>query len=382
MTRPPDWNPKSQEVLRDQCAAYDQMRQNCPVAYSEMLGWSLFRHQDIVRVLEDHATFSSQVSKHLSVPNGMDPPEHTKFRSLVEPLFRPAAMAAFEPKCRAIASELLKDIAPGSEVEFIAEFAQPFAVRAQCESLGWHAEMYEPLRLWTRKNQRATFEQDRPAMAQVAQEFDGYTAELLRHRRENKATNEHDAIASLLEARIDGRPLKDEELVSILRNWTVGEIGTISAAVGILAHFLACNGQMQTTLRENPAKIPDAIEEILRVHGPLVANRRVTTCPVQIGGRAIAAGERVSLNWISANRDEGVFEDPYSVRMDRDQSQNLLYGAGIHACPGAPLARLEMRVALEELLARTQQLVVNADAPPTLLIFPASGFATLPLIVN
>ncbi|MEZ6081580.1 MAG: hypothetical protein R3C56_39695 [Pirellulaceae bacterium] len=100
MTRPPDWNPKSQEVLRDQCAAYDQMRQNCPVAYSEMLGWSLFRHRDIVRVLEDHATFSSQVSKHLSVPNGMDPPEHTKFRSLVEPLFRPAAMAAFEPKCR------------------------------------------------------------------------------------------------------------------------------------------------------------------------------------------------------------------------------------------------------------------------------------------
>lgn len=382
MTRPPDWNPKSEEVLQDQCAAYDQMRQDCPVAYSEMLGWSLFRHQDIVRVLEDHATFRSLVSKHISVPNGMDPPEHTKFRSLVEPLFRPAAIAAFEPKCRAIASELLDDISCKSDVEFIADFAQPFAVRAQCESLGWHAEMYEPLRLWTRKNQQATFAQDRPAMAQIAQEFEGFTADLLRHRRENAATSEHDVIAILLEARVDGRPLADKELVSILRNWTVGEIGTISAAVGILAHFLAGDLQMQTALRASPEKIPDAIEEILRVHGPLVANRRVTTCPVQIGGRDIAAGERLSLNWISANRDEGVFDDPYTVRLDRDQSQNLLYGVGIHACPGAPLARLEMRIALEELLGRTQQVVCNPDMSPALLIFPASGFATLPLIVS
>ncbi len=382
MKRVPDWNPKSQEVLQDQCAAYDQMRQDCPVAYSEMLGWSLFRHQDIVRVLEDHATFSSQVSKHISVPNGMDPPEHTKFRSLVEPLFRPTAMAAFEPKCRAIAAELLKDISRKSEIEFIADFAQPFAVRAQCESLGWHAEMYEPLRLWTRKNQLATFAQDRPAMAQIAREFEGYTADLLRHHRENAATNEHDVIASLLEARVDGRPLTDEELFSILRNWTVGEIGTISAAVGILAHFLASNLPVQTALRESPERIPGAIEEILRVHGPLVANRRVTTCPVQIGGRSIEAGERLSLNWISANRDEGVFDDPYTVRLDRDQSLNLLYGVGIHACPGAPLARLEMRIALEELLGRTQQVISNPDAPPTLLIYPASGFSTLPLILS
>ena len=80
----PDWDPKSDVVLRDQLAAYDEMRERCPVAYSDFLGWSLFRHEDVVRVLNDHETFSNAVSRHLSVPDGMDPPEHTEYRRIVD----------------------------------------------------------------------------------------------------------------------------------------------------------------------------------------------------------------------------------------------------------------------------------------------------------
>lgn len=114
----------------------------------------------------------------------------------------------------------------------------------------------------------------------------------------------------LLHERVEGRALTDEEIASILRNWTAGERGTIAAAVGILVEYLAARPQLQQQLRMEPARLPAAIDEILRIHAPLVANRRVTTCPVEIGGRQIGAGERVTILWASANRDEAVFGDP------------------------------------------------------------------------
>ena len=242
--------------------------------------------------------------------------------------------------------------------------------------------MHEALRLWTHKNRQATLAQDRVAMASIAQEFEGYVDELLRSRHTPGEHPEHDIAASLLAQEVNGRPLRDEEIASILRNWTVGEVGTISAAVGILAHYLAQHGDLQQQLRAQPALLPEAIDEILRVHGPLVANRRTTTRPVEIGGRKIAAGERISLNWIAANRDPDVFDEADTFRLGRDPAANLLYGAGIHVCPGAPLARMELRLVMEELLGGTALISPPAGKPPTLAVYPASGFATLPLQIR
>ena len=103
----PDWDPGSEAVLSNQIRAYDVMRQRCPVAYSHYLGWSLFRHEDVVRALDDHHTFSSEVSTHLSVPSGMDPPMHTAYRRLIERHFEPGRVEAFEPLCRAVSAELV-----------------------------------------------------------------------------------------------------------------------------------------------------------------------------------------------------------------------------------------------------------------------------------
>lgn len=377
-----DWDPKSDAVLRDQRAAYDEMRERCPVAYSDFLGWSLFRHEDIVRVLNDPDTFSNAVSRHLSVPNGMDPPEHTEYRRIIEPYFRRERMEAFEPQCRKIAANLVQSLLERDEVELISEFAHWFAVRVQCTFLGWPAEMYEPLSLWTQKNHQATFAEDRAAMAKIAREFEGYVVGLLQVRRAAGAQASDDITTSLLRQQVGSRPLRDEEIASILRNWTVGEISTISASVGILVHYISEHADLQLRLRARPPLLPDAIEEILRIHGPLVANRRITTRPVEIGGRKIGAGERISLIWISANRDGRVFKDPEAFRLDRDPAANLLYGAGIHVCPGAPLARMEMRVAMEELLARTTRINPIPDKPPTDAVYPASGFATLSLRIR
>jgi hypothetical protein len=124
--------------------------------------------------------------------------------------------------------------------------------------------------------------------------------------------------------------------VSILRNWTVGELGTIAASAGIVAAYLAEHPELQRDLRANPHDLPAAIDEILRIHPPLIANRRLAATGVELGGRTIAAGERVTVLWASANRDEGVFGDPDEYDPQRNAAANLLYGRGIHDCPGAP----------------------------------------------
>lgn len=380
--RSPDWDPKSAAVLRDQRAACDEMRERCPVAYSDLLGWSLFRHEDVVRVLNDPDTFSSVVSRNLSIPNGMDPPEHGQYRRVIERYFAPQAMQAFEPQCRSIAADLVRSLSGRVESELMGDFSHPFAVRVQCAFLGWPASMHEPLRLWAQKNHAATLAQDRSAMADIAHEFSGYVLGLLQPRRAAGIQGNQDVIGSLTSQQVKGRPLNDEEIISILRNWTVGEISTIAAAVGVVAGYLAEHTDLQRQVRMQPALLPNAIEEILRLYGPLLANRRVTTRTVEIGGRTIGAGERISLNWVAANRDGRVFTDPQSFRLDRDASANLLYGAGIHVCPGAPLARMELRVAVQALLDGTTGIDPIAQRPPTSAVYPASGFATLPLHVT
>ncbi len=376
-----DWDPRSEPVQRDQVAAYDDMRHRCPVAHSQYGNWSVFRHADVVRVLDDPVTFSNVVSTHLSVPNGMDPPEHTAFREINDRYFTPAEMAAFEPACREIARDLVAAL-PRGEVEVMADLALDFANHVQCRFMGWPESLREPLREWALKNQEATLALDRAAMAAVALEFDGYIREQLELRRSAGPAAPGDATTRLLAETVNGRPLTDDEIVSLVRNWTVGELGTIAASVGIVVHYLAAHPEVQRLLREDPSCLETATDEILRIHAPLIANRRRTTAPVTVAGRDIPAGERIMIIWASANRDEEVFGDPDEFRLDRDPADNLLYGRGVHACPGAPLARLELRVLLEELFAGTTELRPVPGKEPVRAAYPGSGYSWLPLHVT
>lgn len=381
-TKSVDWDQRSEAVLKDQMATYDDMRRRCPLATSRYGYTSLFRHADIMHVLTDHETYSNAVSRFPSVPNGMDPPEHTAYRRLIEPYFEPLQMEAFAPVCREVAVRLVQALPEQARVELMADFAQIFALQIQCAWLGWPVELHEPLRLWTLKNQAATLARDEAAMSAVALEFDGYIKDLLTARRNAGSAAPDDVTTRLLRDQALGRPLTDDEIVSILRNWTVGELGTIAASIGIVVHYLAGHAALQQQLREQPPLLPAAIDEILRIHAPLVMNRRVTTRQVSLGGRTLAAGTRLALIWASANRDEAVFGDPDAFRLDRDPQLNLLYGAGIHVCPGAPLARLELRIVMEELLERTSRIALLADQQPVKAFFPASGFSSLPLHID
>lgn len=376
MTSPPssDWDPHSVAASSNQIELYDDMRRRCPVARSDALGWSLFRHADVMQALDDPTTFSNAVSTHLSVPNGMDPPTHTEYRRIIEPYFSVDRMTALEPKCRAIARDAIAALPASGEIDVMASFADEFALQAQCAFLNWPIELHRPLREWVRKNHDATRSRDRAKMAAVAFEFDRHIRAVLDERRA-RGFDASDIASELLREQVQRRNLTDEEIVSILRNWTVGELATISACIGILVGFLAEHTDLQQRLRADPAKLPAAIDEILRIESPLMTSRRITSCPVHVGGREIPARARVTLMWAAANRDERVFERPLDFELERNPALNLLYGAGIHVCPGAPLARLELRVLMQELLA-SATFARSAGNQPTRAVYPASGFSS------
>ncbi|SDS96976.1 hypothetical protein SAMN05216198_3289 [Halopseudomonas litoralis] len=376
-----DWDPRSATTLRDQRAAYDEMRQRCPVAHSDYAGWSVFRHRDVTRVLLDNDTFSNRVSRHISVPNGMDPPEHTPYRKIIEPYFNAERMAEFEPICREIAEDLAGSTLQQDHIELMADFAQPFALRIQCAFMGWPLKLQDNLLSWASRNAEATLARDRAILAALAEEFDALIADLLHTRRRagTSADADADVTSALMQEQINGRPLSDQEIASILRNWTVGEVGTIAASVGILTQFLAANPEVQQQLRDDPELLWQANDEILRLHGPLVDNRRRATCPVKLGGRQIEAGQRITINWLAANRDPDIFADPERFSLERDPSLNLLYGAGVHVCPGAPLARMELVIIMRSLLQHSSSLQLIAEQPATLATYPSSGYASLPL---
>lgn len=376
-----DWDPRSPEVQADQIASYDEMRRRCPVAHSDYLHWSLFRHSDVVRVLHDPETFSNATSAHLNVPNGMDPPQHSAYRQLIDPYFGPQALRAFEPEFRRIALELVECLPPSAEVEWMDAFARDCALRMLCAFMGWPAALHEPLRDWARRNQAATLAQDRAAMADIACEFDGYIRTQLALRRA-AGLGGTDVTTRLLKETLHGKPLPEAEIVSIVRNWTVGELATMAACIGTLAEYLASHPALQQSLRLQPAGLPAAIDEILRIDAPLIANRRVVRRPVEIGGQRFEPGDRLSIMWASANRDEAVFGDPDAFRTDRDPSLNLLYGAGIHVCPGAPLARLQLRIAMETLLAQLRSIERVPGRAPVRAHYPTGGFSSLPLRVE
>jgi len=378
MTPPiPAWEPLSPEVLADQLGTYDRQRTACAMARSPR-GVTLFRHADVVAAAHDSQTFSSAVSSRRAVPNGMDPPEHAPWRALVDSFFAPVQIAALEPRVRAIADAVVAALPRGTGVEAVADIGGPFAVRAQTAWLGWQGIEGELL-AWMADNHAATRSGDTARNAAVAAAFDAIIRRQLCRRRALGSAAPSDPTTALLSASLDGQPLSDADIVSILRNWTAGDLASMAAALGVVVRFLSTHPDVQQALRDRPEDLAPAIDEMLRLDDPFLVNRRVTTRAVRIGEHELAAGTRVYLNWTSANRDENVFGDSDAYRPERNAPHNLVYGTGIHACPGRPLATMELVVAVEALLKATALIEPAPDAVPERETYPLGGWRRVPV---
>ena len=238
----------------------------------------------------DDVSFSNEVSRFLQVPNGLDGALHTAFREALDPFLARAALAPHRAKFDQVAAELVRSLTRGASVEAVREIGAAFAVRAQSAWLGWPPELEGRLLAWIENNHAATRTGDSARTAQVAEEFDDIIRSVLAQRRcESSPT---DVTGELLRIRVHGRELADAEIVSVLRNWTGGDLGSIALCIGVLVHHLASRPGLQSLLREG---VPDTeldliIDEVLRIDDPFVSNRRVSTSAVDLGGVRLPAG--------------------------------------------------------------------------------------------
>ena len=362
----------------------DAQRQTCPVVREGDGSVTLLAHFDVRAAALDAETFSSAVSAHRALPNSLDGAEHRAYRRLIDAYLTDAEVAAQEPQCREHAAAIVDALPRGVTVRTVLDIGTPYAVRVQSTWLGWPTEIERELVDWVAANREATRSGERARMAQVAEDFDAVISRLLDARRDGSVD---DVTSRLMNDRVDGRPLQHAEIVSILRNWTAGDLSSLAACVGVIVHHLATDVALQGYLRQLVAgdrvrEFEDAVEEILRIDDPFVSNRRVTTRDVVVGGESIAAGTRVVLNWTAANRDPEACPDPDAFNPDGHAAANLVFGIGPHVCPGRALTLMELRVIAWELLARTTRIGLSAERDPVREIAPVSGWAKVPIVLD
>lgn len=365
---------------RDLRAYTDELRPKHPVIRNVAGEWVLLRHADVVAAALDHERFSSRVSRYLQVPNGFDGEEHTRYREVIERHLSHDALEPFIPVFEGVAAQLMAELPRGSVLDAVSDIGAVFAVRAQCEWLGWPAELEPQLLEWMAENHAATRSGDHAWMVNVAEQFDKIILSVILPRRATEGDAPDDVTTRLCREMVDGRLLTETELVSILRNWTGGDLGSIALCVGVLVAHVAQQPELAERLRTaSDNEVEAVIDEVLRLDDPFVSNRRITTCPVQIGGQDIPSGARVKLNWTSANRDEAVF-DNNRFDPERNAAANLVYGIGKHVCPGRLLATWELRIALQALLASVQTIKLAPDQQPEREVAPVGGYHRVPVI--
>lgn len=366
---------------RDLRAYTDELRPKYPIVRNRFGEWVLLRHADVLAAAQDDERFSSNVSRYLQLPNGLDGDEHTRYRTIIDRYLSKAAIAPFAPTFQRVASQLVAGLPKGDVVDAVTDIGAVFAVRAQCAWLGWPAELEPQLLAWMAENHAATRSGDHDRMASVAHQFDEIVRSVVRPRRTPGTHQPDDVTTRLCHETVAGQPLSEPELVSILRNWTGGDLGSIALCVGVLIAHLAEHPERVELMRNATDTELDAmIDEILRIDDPFVSNRRVTTCPVHIGGKKIPAGAKVKLNWTSANRDESVF-GTNEFAPERNAANNLVYGSGKHVCPGRLLATLELRIAIQTLLTAVHSFELVPHQPPEREVAPVGGFHRVPVVL-
>lgn len=225
------------------------------------------------------------------IPNALDGAEHAAYRAVVDRYLTTERVDRDEEQCRHHVAAIVDGLARGRPVDAVAGLGLPYAVRAQSTWLGWAPDLEEELVGWVADNHAATRSGDRTRTAEVAERFDRFIRRLL---DELRGTSTSDVTAELMGDRVDGRPLTDEEVVSILRNWTAGDLASLAASIGVIAHQLATTPTFQDQVRshvraDDRDAVTAAVLEMLRIDDPFVSNRRVTS-PHRARRRAPGAG--------------------------------------------------------------------------------------------
>lgn len=347
-------------------------RAHRPVYYDEQQrSWQVFRYEHLSEILGDPGRYLADLGDlQPSNPDldlvrkgnfvNMDGSRHRKLRGLVAQAFTPKVVANLEPRIVALAGELL-DAAESDQFDLVGQLAYPLPVIVIAELLGIPAADRVHFRRWA--EEFFPFDETEPDIAGTQDAVDSLTptvrqmtAYLMDHIAERRRRPREDLTSRLVQAEIDGERLADDEMVGLIALLlTAGHI-TTAALLGNAVHTLDRRPAVTARLRADRSAVPGAIDEVLRFRPPLPRLTRRTATDVTLGGQRLPAGEIVALWLVSGNRDEAKFPDPDVFDVDRRPNQHLSFGHGIHFCLGAPLARLETRLALGLLFDRYREI--------------------------
>ncbi len=391
-------NPYSYEFHEDPYPIYRWLRDESPVHHNEELDfWALSRYEDVLNAHRDHERFSSAqgVSLELMGPETapmrealpmmimMDPPRQTRLRKLVNRVFTPRAVSGLEPEIRRLAVGLLERFVEEGRGDFVRQFSALLPVEVISTILGIPAEDRTMVRerVDASLHREADTPHPPPSAIDAMVEAVGYYCSLVAERRKRPR---EDMLSGLVEATTEGEDgsverLSDEEIV--------GFCGLLAGAGSETVTKLLANGvvlfsrhpEQRAKVVEDPARIPDAVEEILRIMPPSQLQGRWTTRDVELHGTTIPAESKVALLTGAATRDEREFDRPDEFDMDRPAHLALGFGYGIHACLGAALARLEARVSLEELHRRIPDYEVDESGLERVHMSNVHGFSGVPM---
>jgi len=377
--------------VADPFGIWDELRQRCPIAHSGRRGsdWLPTRYDDVTAIAHDTEKFSSldvvvipleidraegQVLPYGFPPISADPPLHTWTRRLLLPWFSHRRVEEYESLTRDLCRALLDEFIGQNHADAAADYAQQIPVRVVAHILGVQTELADTFTGWVRDVLEFADDMDRRlhAIEEVIKYFNGQIA----YRRENPGD---DLLSYLLQADIDGDPIDEGVVLGVAALILIAGVDTTWSAIGSSLWHLATHDADRERLAKDSGLMPLAVEEFLRAYSPVTMGRVVTN-DFDFGGCPMRAGDKVLLNFPAANRDPEVFEDADTVVLDRTYNRHVAFGSGIHRCAGSNLARMELRVALEEWLTRIPQFHLEDGAEITWAGGQVRGPRVLPVV--
>lgn len=361
-----DFDPLSAEDMNSAHVLYREMRGRCPVAHSNAWNgfWALLRYNDVVTALRRPDMFITSVQNVVPKvaftgrrpPLHFDPPEHTPYRRALNPFFSEKKMQTLEPAIRAITIRLLEPLIRAGGGEICSEFTRKLPGHVFAEFFHLSPELAMSIKETSVVYNRALQEANDELVKETSLRLYDIARAIIEIRKAGPRDPAEDPTSALLQARgNDGELLPENLVLGTIRQMIVVGMIAPSVIIGCILVHLAQHPELERQLRDDPNSIGAAVEEYLRLFTPYRGFARTAKQDVEFGGRSIRKDEPIALVYSSANRDEGVFPDPDTFILNRPNlDKHIAFGLGPHRCAGAPLARLMLRVTLEELLRRAR----------------------------
>jgi cytochrome P450 len=386
-----DFDVLSPEYVADPFAIWDTLRTTCPIAHTNRRGstWLPTRYQDVVDLAHDVDHFSSAeisvipfegeppddpVLLYGVPPISADPPLHTWTRRLLLPWFSHRRVESYEALTRTLCAGLVDGFIDKGATDAASDYAQQIPVRVIAGILGVPTSLSDTFTGWVRDV--LEFADNPERRLHGVEGLIGYFVEEVARRKDEPGD---DLLSYLLHSEVDGAPVEESVVLGVAALVLIAGVDTTWSAIGSSLWHLATHPEDRDRLAVDPEAMPLAIEELLRAYSP-VTMARVVTEDIEYGGCPMRAGDKVLMNFPAANRDPEVFDDADRVILDRAHNRHVAFGSGIHRCAGSNLARMELRVALEEWLRKIPTFHLTEGAEVTWAGGQVRGPRQLPVV--